>query len=606
MSDLELGTSSDSIEDLLSKYKDGNAPEASIVVDGTDLIADKNAAIEKIEVDMSMTKASMCVFTIVNGYSIKERKYFWTSSLLKNGKEVTVKCGYGDTKKEVFNGYIETVSIKASDSIGGDIEVVAYDKSYNMRRAKKTTSWTEMTYTKVVEEIGGNYGLTVDADDTSTELPLIVQKDMKDFDFIEELAGEVGYHVMVLGDNLYFKDFSDSGMQDNLVTLKSDEHLLKFDGDKNSANQVSKVIVSSYNHKDREDISVEVDTATQLNTSDDSGASVVDEMDSENCIEEIYCAAETEADAKRIGELFLNGLSSSFMTGSGSAIGFPDIIPGRYIKIDGYGEPFDASYCVTEAKHTLDHTGYTTTFKYGEEKKTTKSQKKTSEKMYGFYLAEVTGMGEDNEIIVKMPSRKFEEISVSMMTTSTGVEAGHVFFPTKGDQVLLGYLEGDVSKPYVMGCVWDSTNTAPITVDEDNFTKMIRTPGGNELQFYDEEGKEKVTLKSKSGHILTLDDENKKVSLEDSKGSNTLVIDSDSGEVSLDAEKKITLTVGGVSIEIDGSGGKIAINSTNNLEIKSTNITIEAQASLKIKGGAEVGVESSGMLNLKGSMTKIN
>ena len=68
----------------------------------------------------------------------------------------------------------------------------------------------------------------------------------------------------------------------------------------------------------------------------------------------------------------------------------------------------------------------------------------------------------------------------------------------------------------------------------------------------------------------------------------------------------MTLTVGGVSIEIDGTAGGITINSTNTLELKATNITIEAQASLKLKGGAETSVESSGILGLKGAMTKIN
>lgn len=607
MSDLKLSTSTENIDELFKKYKEGMAPEATIEVDGTDLIADKNAAVESIEVDLSMGKASMCVFNIVNAYDLKAQKYLWTESLLKIGKEVTIKMGYGDKKSEVFYGVIESVEIKAGRDKGGDLEITAYDKSYNMRRAKKTAKWADKTYKAIVEEIVGNYSLSVDCGDLSAEMPLTVQKNKTDFEFIEQLGGEVGFQALVLGKNFYFKDFSDASMQDSLVSLKGNEHIIKFECRKSSANQVSKVIVNGYNYMDRLEIKSEVGTVKQLNTSDDSGASVVEEMDSTNCIEEIYCTADDESVAKTIGEMAINQMGAGFMTGSGTAIGFPEILPGRYVTFENYGATFDQSFCVESAKHTMNSSGYTTTFSFGNQKKSEgKNSQLTGEKMYGFYLAEVTGMGEDNQIKVKLPSRKFEEILVNMMTTSTGVESGHVFFPTKGDQVLLGYLEGDINKPYVMGCLWDSTNTAPITVEEENYTRMIKTPGGNELFFYDEADKEKVYLKSKSGHTLTLDDENKNVTIEDSGGTNKMVFDPESGAVTLDADKKMTLTVGGVSIEIDGSGGKITLNSTNNLEIKSTNITIEAQASLKIKGGAEVGVESSGMLTLKGSMTKIN
>ncbi len=605
MSDMELSVSSENIDDLLKKYKEGMAPEATVEIGGTDLVADENAVIESIEVDLSMNAAGMCVFNVVNAYDIKAQKYLWTESLLKMGKELTVKMGYVDNKSEVFNGIIETVEIKSGKESGSNIEITAFDKSYNMRRAKKTAKWAEKTYKEIVDEIGGSYSLTVNSDETSTTMPLVVQKNQTDFEFIEQLASEVGFSVFVLGDNLYFRDFSDSAMQKSLVSLKGNEHLIKFECRKSSANQVSKIVVNGYDYLNRLEIKSEVNTVKQLNTSDDSGASIVEEMDSDNCVEEIYCTANDEAAAKLIGEMAINKMGAGFMTGSGTAIGLPEIIPGRYIKIENYGVTFDQAFCVENAKHTLGSSGYTTTFNFGDQKKT-ESKQQSSEKMYGFFLAVVTELCADNQIKVTMPSRKFEEILVNMMTTSTGKEAGHFFFPSEGDQVILGYLEGDIDKPYIMGSIWDSTNTPPVDLTKDKFTRMIKTPGGNELVFYDEEGKEKIHAKSKSGHTLILDDENKNITLIDSSSSNKLVIDTESGAVSLDAEKKITLTVGGVSIEIDGTQGSIAINSTNNLEIKSTNITIEAQASLKVKGGAEVSVESSGMLALKGAITKIN
>ncbi len=111
MSDLKLSTSKENIDDLLKKYKNGMAPEASIEVDGTDLITDKNCAIENIDIELSMNDAGICVFNIVNAYDLKTQKYLYLDDLIKNGKEVTVKMGYDDNKSEVFFGIIETVEM---------------------------------------------------------------------------------------------------------------------------------------------------------------------------------------------------------------------------------------------------------------------------------------------------------------------------------------------------------------------------------------------------------------------------------------------------------------------------------------------------------------
>ncbi len=51
------------------------------------------------------------------------------------------------------------------------------------------------------------------------------------------------------------------------------------------------------------------------------------------------------------------------LTGSGSCIGDPRIMAGKIVNLDGLGDEFGGLYRITSATHTLDNSGYKTSFK---------------------------------------------------------------------------------------------------------------------------------------------------------------------------------------------------------------------------------------------------
>ncbi len=179
------------------------------------------------------------------------------------------------------------------------------------------------------------------------------------------------------------------------------------------------------------------------------------------------------------------------------------------------------------------------------------------------------------------------------------------FLPEVDDEVLVAFLDGDINCPYVIGALWNSTDTPPLTnEDGKNNLRKIRSRSGHEITLNDESGKEKVEIKSKGGHTILLDDENKKVQLQDSSGNNSIVIDANANSVaitgksavSIKSDTKIELVVGGNKITIESSS--ITIQSLGQMNIKGSQLTAEGSGLAEVKTG--------GMLTLKGSMTKIN
>jgi uncharacterized protein involved in type VI secretion and phage assembly len=203
-------------------------------------------------------------------------------------------------------------------------------------------------------------------------------------------------------------------------------------------------------------------------------------------------------------------------------------------------------------------------------------------RIYGVVSAVVTDNHDpDGRARVKLKFPWLEEQAQSdwakIACLMAGKDRGSVFLPENGDEVLVAFEHGDVHHPYVLGALWNSEDTPPETnSDGKNNIRKIKSRSGHELIFCDDgQGqKEKVELHTKAGHKIVLDDSTgaEKIEIRDKSGSNVVTIDSVKGEMSLESQ--------------------------TSLKIKSLQIEIEAQTTLKLSAGA--------LVEVKGGLVKIN
>jgi phage protein D len=69
-----------------------------------------------------------------------------------------------------------------------------------------------------------------------------------------------------------------------------------------------------------------------------------------------------EKEAKQYARSLLTENSKNMVTGRGSTVGLPDLRAGSFIKIEGLGLTFDGRYFVKSTTHTINTSGYITTF----------------------------------------------------------------------------------------------------------------------------------------------------------------------------------------------------------------------------------------------------
>ena len=201
---------------------------------------------------------------------------------------------------------------------------------------------------------------------------------------------------------------------------------------------------------------------------------------------------------------------------------------------------------------------------------------------------------------------------VRVMTNYGGNGFGNYWLPEIGTEVLVGFIHGNMNMPVVMGCLWNGTDQLPEgAASEKNETKTIITKAGNKITFSEAEGEEKITVTTPKELTILLDDENEAVSVQDQNKENSIQMDCKNGALKLTAKKEISLTIGTKEVMNASSDtvkltcGTIQLDAKQTLKLAGQSTSVEG-ASVKVKADGELGLEASGMAQLKGSMVKIN
>lgn len=200
-----------------------------------------------------------------------------------------------------------------------------------------------------------------------------------------------------------------------------------------------------------------------------------------------------------------------------------------------------------------------------------------------------------------------------------GRKWGHYFLPEKGDQVILVFEDGNIEKPYVIGCIpRDKDQFLKKSANEKNQIKQIQTRNGSRITFWDDEqeegNKDKITISTANDqHQMVFDNENKKITVMDKDKNCSVEMATESGRITLHAEQKLQITVGdSISIEMNGESGSIKIKADKVSVEASKNLSLEADGNATLSGKqttvsatSALKNSSSGMVLIEGRPVKI-
>ena len=150
-------------------------------------------------------------------------------------------------------------------------------------------------------------------------------------------------------------------------------------------------------------------------------------------------------------------------------------------------------------------------------------------RLYGAYPATVTDIVDpDSQGRVKvrlpwMPDNEGGgyEVWARLAVLMAGANRGTWFVPDVGDEVLVVFEGGDGRRPYVVGCLWNGSDSPPEQMDGagNNYKKSIVSRRDIRITLDDTEGAETLTLKTPMNQSIEIKDGGLTVEIKDASGN---------------------------------------------------------------------------------------
>lgn len=518
--------------------------------------------------------------------------------------KVSVQTGDAQSPQALFVG--EITALEASfDSAGTFTVIRGYDPAHRLFRGRTTHTYTQVTADDVARKIAKRAGLDVgQIASTSTVFDHLSQAGTTDWEFLDQLARDIGYEITVRDGKFSFAPpksaaTAPSGSApvggDPLV-LHQGTDLLRFRAVLTSAQQVSKVHVRGWDVASKKAL---VGTAPAATTSADLPTTTPVKLAAafgspEYVATEVPYRSQSEVDAA--AKALADQIAGSFAEVDALARGNPKLVAGQAIAVDNLGEPFDGKYTITSSRHRFDPgTGYTTSFTV-----TGRADRSLSAMAGGSAGASRIGVStavvsdandpqQQGRVKLTFPWLSDDYVSDWARTVQPGAgkDRGAMTVPEVGDEVLVAFEQGDFSRPCVLGGLFNGVDTP--------------NSGGGGLVDGGSGAINRRSMVSRRGHridLLDADGRSEGITLSTSGDKLRLVMDSVGTAITVHSDGTVL---------VEGKQGITIDSASANLELKGGQVKIGATSGVTIDGGAgQISVSTGGVCSISGSQIKLN
>jgi len=380
------------------------APDARIVADGQPLPAALRASVSRISVTQGLEGADRLELTV------SDESVRWVDHpQIALDRELRLELGYApDPLDQVFVGDVVGLTPSFPSDGAPTLKIVAHDRRERLRRGTKTR-WFAVAIPCVgayplpdpivAGMVSAEHRLTLASDPVSLAIASVLggveyavgkatgegdyelirkQRNQSDLDFLTTIARENGWLMTVDHDGarggnvLRFTSFFAHLVPD--VTFRYGENLIDFSPRLSKVGEVLRVTARFWIPQMKVEMTVtagwnwdrqalEVSASPGFGQSGGTGTG-----DSSSDVSTMLLGEEVSAKtASRAMLAKLIDKLNQRLTGGASVAGDTRLRPGGVVQIDGVGQLFGGLYRVTSVSHTLDTSGFRTSFEVRKE-----------------------------------------------------------------------------------------------------------------------------------------------------------------------------------------------------------------------------------------------
>lgn len=590
-----------------------------IKVNGADLPQEQMRRVAGVIVEQSLHLPDMFVIRLHDvGDDARQQQASFFKILDQDafaiGREVEIRMGRDDEPRSVVKGEITSAEMEIEQGSAPLLTVRGYARSHRLHRGRQSRSFMNMSDADIVQKIAQEAGLSAKCDSTPTH-DYVFQNNQTNWEFLKERAARLGYELFVEGRTLHFR--KPQAGQQQAPEQKLWQNLLSLRVKVSSSFQAGEVIVKAWDPKTKQPI---VGRASNGRLAPKTGIPQSGgQMASQFGSAKVYVVnrpVESQAEADAMAKAVYDELDGAFVQAEGACLGDPAIKPGMTVKMATLGQRLSGQYYVTSATHSVSaEEGYITAFVVSG-RQTNSLLELVQAKGDGPSVANVVvGVVTNNtdpdglgRVKVKFPWLADDESWWARIASPmAGANRGLYFLPEIDDEVLVSFEHGDVTRPFILGALWNGKDKPPKANSE--------VVGGSKVN--------QRVIKTRAGHVITLDDTDgsEKISIVDKTGKNKIEIDSASNKITVEADGDIAISSAQSNISVEAQGN-VSIKAQQNVEVQSQanatvkaqgNASVEATGNLDLKGMAvnikaqgTMSVEATGPLTIKGAIVNIN
>lgn len=465
---------------------------------------------------------------------------------------------------------------------GAKLAFRGYDHSHKLHRTKRQETFVNSTVADIARKVARTAGMQCDkVDNAGGARPFTQQNNETDWEFLWRLAKEIDFIVFVSKKKL---NFVKAGPTRDPIELGFGDNLLKFTPRVSGAQQFEEFVVRGWDESSKQpiekrarasgvDASIGISRDAALKAGGGGTMVVADRP---------LPSAEAEALAKSLAAQNAN----SYLTGEGSATGNPDLRAGSKVKIKDLSRSFDGIYPVSATTHRFrGNFGYETGFTIAGRSGRSFIELMSPPAKRGFGNSVVIGKVTQNDdgrhpaqVKVNFPAlgTKLESAWARVSTPSAGKDRGLLMLPVPDEEVLVAFEHDDVTRPYVIGSVWNGKDT-PGDLHQKDGSFVLKSD-----KFMNLTSKDTITIKADKDFVL------------ETKGK---LNQKTTGDMTIEGSAKLTQKLGS-SMNVK-SGSDVVVEA-------GTSMTLKGATTVTIKGGGGTIELGPAGVTIKGGMVKIN
>jgi phage protein D len=473
------------------------------------------------------------------------------SGLFEVGKSLKILNRENGKDKRIFDG--EIIQVEPQFSYPNIYMTVrAFDRLHRLNRGKYTRDFQNMSDADIAKKIGTEMKLSVKTIQSTSPIHAYVFQDNEtNLEFLQKRAEGIGYTVYVRDKELHFEKPQKSDVDDEIELNWGQDGLMEFQPQLTTLAQNTEIEVRGWDDKNRKVIVAKAskgESQPEISEMDHTGKA---QKAGGKAVQLLSTTIRSQSVADKLAKAEADRNSGGFVQAEGTCGGNPSIVAGAKISIPNIGDKFKGTYVVTHATHRYNASkSYTTDFSVSAQHNNTLmamlenvSSESASGVRAGFMIGIVTNCDDPEDrgrVKVKFPALSEDKESDWARVVGMGAGKGRGFewMPDVNDEVLVGFEQGDIHQPYIMGGLWNG-------VDKPFKKKGDYLEGGHVVRRFIQTN----NGKSEDSHLIIIDDSSSSpgITIQDSKG-NVIHIDT--------KKKKISIRAKG-DIEIEGDNVKI-------------------------------------------------